>query len=156
MGPSVLSVLLVFLNDDIKTLREYFSWMGIKTHSCCEVQAGQHQHLSGNLLDVTQPHGDSSMARPVEKALVRPLLSHLLPDHFALTSQQYYQCHSWPQCLNLLAHKRAAAASSMCLSHKQYELPFSNCLPGIKPTRSSFINFPIALFSLSVIISVNI
>lgn len=156
MGPSVLSVLLVFLNDDIKTLKEYFSWMGIKAHSCCEVQADQHQYLSGNLLDVTQPHGSLSTSRPVEKALLRPLLSNLLPGHFALISQQYYQYPSQPQCLNLWARKRAAAASSMCLSPKQHELPFLNCLPGIKPTRSSFINVPIALFSLSVIISVNI
>lgn len=66
--------------------------MGIKTHSYCEVQKDQHQDLSRNLLYVTQPHGSSSMSRPVNKALLRPPLSHLVPNHFALISQQYYQC----------------------------------------------------------------
>lgn len=153
MGPSVLPlspyfVLLVFLNDDRKTLKESFSWMEIKTHSYCDVQADQHQYLSRNLHEVTQAHVYSPMScgESLSETSAFPFISNSL----------FSQCLSQSQCPSLLADERAATVSSMWLPHKQYQVPFLNCLAGIKPTRSSFINFPIALFSLFVIISVNI
>lgn len=123
---------------------------GNQDYSYCEVQAEWCQCLSKTCLESPIP-----MWVPVLCGLSPSKTSAHLFTSCSLFSL-CYQCLSQTSCPGLYANERAATVFGMCLPHKQYQVPFLNCLPGIISTWSSFINFPIALFSLFVIISVNI